>query len=193
MNYYKVLRKDGLPHYCGTGKWYLPTDEPGKWMLPIEGELLPCKNGYHLCRRADLVRWLGPEIYEAEYRGDLLAVEDKVVVREARLVRRVDTWTERTARLFACDCTERALNAVGNPDSRSVEAVRVARLYADGQASLEDLTAARDAARDTAWDAAGDAARAAAAWDAARNAAWTAERRWQTERLFHYLEGVSDE
>ena len=63
--------------------------------------------------------------------------------------------------------------------------------------------AARDAARDAAWDAAWDAARAAAwdaAWDAARaaardaawDAAWDAERKWQTNRLFQYLNGRVD-
>ena len=52
--------------------------------------------------------------------------------------------------------------------------------------------ASRDAARDAAWAASRDAARAAArdaAGAAARAAARDAERRWQTRRLFLYLDG----
>ena len=89
----------------------------------------------------------------------------------------------RTQRLFACDCAERALSRIASPDPRSIEAVRVARLYADSKATAVELAAAWaaawaawDAARYAAWDAARAAARAAArdaAW-AARDAAWAA-------------------
>ncbi len=108
---------------------------------------------------------------------------------------------KHSLRRFACDCAERALRrerrAGRKPDERSWEAVRVSRRFADGNATVEELAAARDAARD-AWDAARAAARAAA-WDAARAAAWAAaraaawaaaraaERRWQLRRLRKYL------
>jgi hypothetical protein len=52
-------------------------------------------------------------------------------------------------------------------DDRSLTAIRVARLYAEGKATKDELAAA--------WDAAWAAARAAA-WDAARDAAWDAAR-----------------
>ena len=79
-------------------------------MPAIEGEIVPCENGYHLCRRRDLVTWLGPAIYLAEYSGEVVEVDDKIVVRRARLVRKLDTWNDRTARQFACDCAERVLH-----------------------------------------------------------------------------------
>jgi len=199
---FKVLDDDGTCFHGGHGQWSLPHDgEPGDWMPEINGELEPCKNGYHLCRESDLVRWLGPAIYEAEYRGDRVDADDKIVVREARLIRRLDTWNDRTARLFACDCAESVLHIYERSypdDRRPRNAIEVARRYANREATDDELFAAWDAAGDAAWaagdaawdaagdaawaggDAAGDAAWAAgdaaraAAWDAARAAAWAA-------------------
>jgi hypothetical protein len=65
----------------------------------------------------------------------------------------------RWIRHLACDYAETVLHLVLPGETRPADAIRVARLYADGQATKEELAAARDAAR---------AARAAA-W-----AAWTA-------------------
>jgi hypothetical protein len=166
MTYYKVLNHDATSCHGGTVAWHKPKGKrPGKWMPKIE-VLVPCRSGYHLCRPEDLVLWLGPAIYEAEGRGLVIPQDDKIVAQEARLLRRFDTWNERTARLFACDCAERVLHLT--TDERSHEAVRVARRYAEGEATDEGLDAASAAARDSAWDA---------------------ERAWQTERLFQYLNG----
>jgi hypothetical protein len=225
---YKVLAEDGSAFHGGNGRWPLPNGNPGEW-LAVSGELEPCRHGLHLCRRSDLIHWLGPVIYLAEHEGEKIIAKDKIVVRKARLLSRLDTWNETTARLFAADCAERALKnerkAGREPDERSWEAVRVARLYARGEvddaARAATWAAARDAARDAASTAAGDAARAAwaagaaawaagaaawaagaAAWAAASTAAWdaaldaagahdrAAERKWQTHRLFEYLDGV---
>jgi hypothetical protein len=162
-------------------------------MPTIKGDLVPCENGYHLCRKGDLVRWLGETLYEAEYEGDIIEFDNKVVVRRARLLRTLEEWNERTAGLFACDCAERVLplfEAEYPGDKRPREALDVARRYAVGNATHEELSAARDAA----WAAARAAARAAAgaaaedaAWDAAWDAAEDAERTWQTKRLFEML------
>jgi len=203
MTYYKILNDDMTSIY-GKGKWIL-----GEWMPEIEGDLVACKNGYHLCRREDLVHWLGPRIFEAEYRGDRVDSDNKIVVREVRIIREVTTWNERTARLFACDCAERALALVTDPDDRSVDAIRVARLYADGKATDKELFAAWSAASaavsaawaatssvtssvavSVAWSVASAAASAAAsvAWSAVTRTWAAAVREWQTERLFEYLE-----
>jgi hypothetical protein len=178
---YKVLGNNGNSCNGGRGKWSLPTKtgRPGHWMPPIEGHLIPCENGYHLCREADLIHWLGPTIYEAEYRGDRVDGDNKIVVREARLLYRFGAWNEKTARLFACDCASWALTLIEKPDARSVEAVRVARLFAVGEANQEQLAAAWAAAGDAAGAAARGAARAAA-WDAARGVAWDAA--WDAAR-----------
>jgi len=186
---YKVLNEDGTPCHGGSGQWNLH----GKWM-PFIQKLHPCKSGYHLCRRGDLVVWLGPVIWTAKYRGERLDCEDKIVVQQARIIKRLHTWNERTARLFACDCAEHV-------DGYN-QIIAVARDYANGKAIRAELAAALNAdwnvvraatraagsAASHAWDAAREAARAAAR-AATWNVALTTERLWQTERLFAYLDG----
>jgi hypothetical protein len=165
----------------------------------------------HLARARDLPAWVKPGavVWEAETRGEIREADQKVIALDARLVRRVGVLDEVMLRLWACDCAERVLPLSGGEcpgDLRPRQAIEVARRYARGEATLEELDAARAAAWDAAWDAAWaatgaaraaarDAARAAraAAWEAARAAAWDAERQWQGERLLAYLRGeVSD-
>jgi hypothetical protein len=194
--YYKVTAENGASFYGGTGKWV-----EGRWRS-VKGDLIACQRGLHLCRERDLVSWLGPVIWEAEVHPDAAIIEaaDKVVVSKARVVRRLDTWNERTARLFAADCAERVVHLCGD-DPRPQAAIDVARRYANGEATATELAAvwaaawaaARDAARDAAWDAARAAARAATELAAARaavwDAAWDAEAQWQSRRLMQYLRG----
>jgi len=204
---YKFLAEGGVGPYSGQA-WKLPkNDKPGAWMPRLRGELIACERGYHLCREQDLPEWLAPELYEAEYEGDLVETENKVVVRKARLLRRVEAWNERTALLFAADCAAHVLHLfeVQYPDDQRPRlAIIAARQYALGEIDAAARAAAwaaagaaaRDAAGaaagDAAWAAAGDAAWAAA-WAAARDAAWAAaraaEQKWQLNRLHDYLRG----
>ena len=108
---------------------------------------------------------------------------------------------DKTNRLFAVWCAREALKLVDNPDKRSIEACDVAEKFANGEASKEELAAARAAAwaAATAWDADADAARAAAraaawaaAWDAevagdAAEAAGVAARDAQIDKLLTYF------
>lgn len=193
----------------GNGAWHRPHgNRPGKWMPNIP-DLEPCVSGYHVCDdTTDLLSWLGPDIWIAEWRGDSVRDADKRVVSQARLIRHVDAWNERTARLFAAACAEDVLpiwEAQHPDDDRSRQSIAVARRFAEGEASRDELAAAwaaawaaagaaaraaawaaaRDAAGDAAW-AAGAAARAAAgdaAWDAAWDAARAAARARQADRL----------
>ena len=100
-------------------------------------------------------------------------------------------------RHFACDAADDVRHLM--IDDRSLNAIDVARRFADGLATEEELTAAVDAARAAAGDAAraaaGDAAVDAAggaAWaaalDAAGAAAWAAAGYAQMQRLFKYCE-----
>ena len=123
-------------------------------------------------------------------------------------LRCVDPVWDGIIRHLAVDCSEDVRHLM--TDHRSLDALFVARRYADGLATDYELKAARAAARAAAQDAAEDSARAAArdaargaawdaAWDAARGAAWDAARgaAWdagaaaeekQMERLFAYCE-----
>jgi hypothetical protein len=170
--YYKVTDHNGQSYHGGSGKW-----TRNRWRS-VEGEIVPCDNGLHLCRREDLLRWLGPVIWKAEVDGEVVEADDKVVARRARVIERYDTWNERTARLFAADCAEYALKYASADAVPTLEAViYTVRCYADGQATEVELAAAWTAAEAAAWTAA-ERAGWTAAWAAARAAAeaaaWTA-------------------
>ena len=207
MKFYKVLGKGGVACNGGSGKWNLPKNgEPGEWMPKIE-KIKPCVKGYHLCREDDLLEWLNEEIYEAEGRGRSIRNGSKDVFPEARLLRKLDSWNEKTARLFAADCAERVLfifERIHPNDDRPRTAIQAARDFANGKTDRCSGAAAGDAgdaagdAGDAAWAAraaacaAGDAG---AVWAAARAAACAAgatgtgaaERQWQKKRLKYYL------
>jgi Imm-5 like putative immunity protein len=208
--YLKALCADRRGPYSGS-KW----PEPGVW-VHVDGDLVPCEHGLHVCRSDQIVDWLNEELWivESDDSGTLDA-GDKTVVRRARLVRRLVAWDDRSARLFATDCAERVLHLFEGrypDDGRPRRAIESGRAYARGEIS----DAARDAARyaaeaaaeAAAWAAAGRHARAAAryttegaaraaAWNAAeaavRAAAWNAERVWQTRTLMALLDLTDDE
>lgn len=210
--YYKGLNEDGSCFHGGVGSWPLPTrNEDGTWTpgawVEVEGDIEACVNGLHACRDEQVLWWLGPAMFALEYDGEPEDAGDKVVGRRARLLRRFETWNERTARLFACDCAERVLPIYERDypnDRRPRAAIETARRFAKGNATRKELAAARDAAWDAAWAAAWNAAWAsawaaamaaardaarAATMDAARDSARDAERAWQFHRLCEYLEG----
>ncbi len=179
---FKVLNADGSAIY-GRGSWPLPDgDRPGEWLESV-GDVRLCSNGLHFCTADHLMDWLGPRIFVIETSGPVSTGNNKSACSRARLLCELTTWNERTARLLAADYAERVLSLFERRyegDDRPRNAIRVARAFANGDATQEELAAARDAAGAAARDAAGAAARAAAR---------DAERKWQTDRLFEYLEG----
>lgn len=156
---FKVLGENGRSCNGGNYSWSLPTKNadgtwtPGEWAPVIEGDLVPCENGYHLCKGKQLLEWLGPTIYEAECDGEQIDSGNKIVVRKARLVRRIEAWNERTARLFAVSCAREALKLIDNPDARSIAACDISERYANGEATADELGAAGAAAGAAAEDA----------------------------------------
>ena len=60
---YKWLNKDRSPCNGGRGVW----PEPGEW-LTVEGELIPCSHGIHLCRERDIIGWIGPQLWIAQHK-----------------------------------------------------------------------------------------------------------------------------
>ncbi|MCX7335491.1 MAG: hypothetical protein NTV85_28585, partial [Hyphomicrobiales bacterium] len=146
----------------GGFRWPLPTaDGPGVWVAfageeaLTEGDLCSGR-ALHATDAAHLITWLGAEMYELEIdesRG-IVVGPNKIGFRRGRLVRRIEMWNDRTARLFACDCAEDVL-PLARPEDRDTLAatIAVARRYADGEATQEEL----DAAGDAAWDAVGAA------------------------------------
>lgn len=95
----------------------------------------------------------------------LLFILESNGLDDALWATRCTTGNDRDLRLFAVWCARQVQHLM--TDSRSIKALEVAERFANGEASEEDLAAARAAA----WDAARDAAR-----DAAWDAAWDAQR-----------------
>jgi len=146
----------------------------GEWMPKIE-KLELCSAGYHYVTESQLLDWLSDELYEVEVRGDVLHGDNKNCAQEMRLVRHVEIWNDKTARLFAADCAERVLHfyEAKYPNDRSIrDYIDATRKFARGEITEHELA--------TAW---------AAAWAAAWDATWDAERKWQQERLMYYLSG----
>jgi hypothetical protein len=188
MKLYKFLQENNTSQYQNC-VWSLPTKNddgtwtPGEWMPEIEGKLVLCGNGYHLTDAKHLLGWRDAQLFEAEYRGDILEGNDKVAVRCARLLCKVEGWNDKNMRLYAVWCAREALKLVDSPDPRSINACDVAEKYGNGEATYKELAAARAAAMDAAW---------AAARDTARDAAMAAARDAQYKKLWEMI-GITKE
>lgn len=175
--YYKVLGEGGEAINGGRGKWYLPSgSRPGKWMPTVP--VVPCRSGYHVCRIDQLIHWLLDvgRVWVAEVAGEVVDTGDKVVAERARLIAPtvIDT---RVMQLLASDFAahvHRHFDRERPGDRRVADAIRVRRLWADGQV---------DAAASIA------AAATAAAWSAATTSAWSAEHAWQTRLVRDVIAG----
>ena len=164
---YKYLLADGRAP-TGTGRY-----TKGRYRS-VRGVLVPCRNGLHATTADNLVPHINETLWRVEIDGEYVWHDDllmgrKLVARRMLTVERIEAWNDRTTRLFAVECAERVLPLFERDrpgDSRPREALTVARRFADGQATREEL---------------------AAAWAAARDAAWAAERQWQNRRLADML------
>lgn len=206
--FFKFLTKDNHGSLSGF-KWPVPVGGfPGEW-VGVDGELVMCNNGIHVCEWKDVLAWLDARMYLVETEGGYVRGGDKLAFRRARLVHRVESWNDRTARLFAADCAERAAGfwvPDYGLDWNPADAIDVARRFANGDANDQELrdawSSAREAARmDFSWAArAVTAAVVSPAWAAAESVVWfaqgagrdagnavDAEREWQLARLDHYV------
>ena len=106
--------------------------------------------------------------------ADILRLEN--VEAQDRIWVATNLLDGRTNRLFAVWCAREALKLIANPDPRSVAACDTAERFANGEATVAELSAASEAAwaaRAAAWAARAAAEAAWAAW-AASAAAWAA-------------------
>jgi hypothetical protein len=151
-----------------------------------------CEYGYHSAPSwsAALRYAPGPIACLVEVSAPIQGDKTKSVSATRKLLAAKDVSKE--LRLFACDCASRALTAERKagrePDEHSWRAIIVSRRYANGEATLKELSAARSAARSAAESAAGSAAESAA-WSAAGSAA----EKWQRKRLAKYLNAALEE
>jgi len=175
VTYYMLLDKENRSWDGGRESWKLPQDgHPGEWVKA------PRRPGITLCLAEGITGYDFHSMWEAEPRGEVTKSDWSGVffAREARLTRPVGSWNERTARLFACDCTERTLPFFEQQypdDARARTAIETARRFAEDKATLEELNAAQGAVRDAVHNVdtdahwiAGDAREYGAAQDAAK-------------------------
>ena len=123
MKAYKFLARGALGALSGF-TWPVPQrGSPGAWVV-TEGPLELCVRGAHVCRPADLAHWLHEELWEAEADLDHVEGIDCLVVRRARLVRRIDAWHQGGAARFAQACLARAAERAGSAPAAGGPAVR---------------------------------------------------------------------
>ena len=91
---YKFLAHDATAPLSGSA-WPLPQGgAPGAWVEAGAGVLELCVRGAHVCRLPDLAYWLHDDLWQVEVAGEQIEGIDCLVVRQARLVRRLDAWRE---------------------------------------------------------------------------------------------------
>jgi len=121
------------------------------------------KSGLRYFSIADIREWkpcYDPNRHLSEdFRGTALTIldNDKISFEDRMwVVLRTDLVSEKLMRLFAVWCARQVQHLMTDP--RSTNALDVAEKFANGEATKEELDAARDAARAAAWDAARAAA-----------------------------------
>lgn len=173
--YLKFLNHDRMPAHGGIDQW----PEPGVWTEEVEP--VPCRQGWHLCRKQDIFDWSHEALWVVETDGDVVVdpqENNKVVARRARLVRQIEEWNPKTQRLFAVDCAEHVLHLFETEhpnDDRPRTAIETTRRFVLGEVSVQELLAAESTAWIAAMSARFDAGSAAdsAARFAAQAAAWS--------------------
>ena len=161
--YYKFLTEHNTGAYSEFDySEYLPKgNKPGKWLPKVE-KIELCSRGYHACKKADVLDWLNAQMFEVELRGETIEDATKIVAQQMRIVKKITTWNDKTARLAACDIAETVTpiwNKYYPNDNRPQACIDAARIFANGNGTAKEMAAAWDAAGDAAWAAAGAAAK----------------------------------
>lgn len=92
--------------------WPVPAGAAAASWVETSGPLVPCERGVHVCRVDDLPYWLHDELWQMQVDGEQHAGVDCIVVRRARLLRRIDGWQRDAARSFAQACAQHAAEAL---------------------------------------------------------------------------------
>jgi len=181
MKTFKFLTKGAAGPISGFA-WPRPGgDAPGAW-VEADGPLAPCANGSHLCRAGDLAHWLHDELWETEAAGEQIEGLDCIVVRRARLVRRIDAWHLGGAVRFGDACARHASEVIDStPPGPASDEVKA--MLADSFVSVRTGFVATGA-----WAAALAVAKLADPAD--QHEAYRRERAWQSEWIARVLIGA---
>jgi hypothetical protein len=174
MMMHKFLATGALGPLSGFA-WPVPAaGAPGAW-VEVDGPLELCARGVHVCRTFDLAHWIHDELWEVETAGDPIDGLDCIVVRRARLVRRIDAWSGPGARRFADACVEHAAARAGPAPADGVrDLLDDARFMATrGYVALAAFTVAVAVSRLGA--------------EAGPDGAYRQERTWQSAFIAHHV------
>lgn len=130
----------------------------GAW-LASDGPVVVGKRGAHVCRADQLAHWLHEELWQVELDGVQLDGPDCVVAERARLLARVDAWSQGGAVRFARACVDHARIVVGDDPqlADADEALRhgypavAAYAAAVAVARGDEVAYARERARQSEW------------------------------------------
>ena len=168
----KFLAAGGRGPFSGMA-WPAPAGGvPGAWIV-VDGALAQCERGLHVCRDVDLAYWIHDELWDVEVEGPAVEGLDCLVVARARLLRRIDAWTEGRHR-FAQASIEHAASSLSSIDSEAFgELLGDAQLMAThGYPALACYTAAVAVGRANGRDAV---------------QGFRAERSWQSGWIAEYV------
>jgi hypothetical protein len=112
MKAYKFLATGAVGPFSGF-VWPAPSGAASAW-VEVDGALVTCERGVHVCRPEDLAHWIHEELWEVEVGGETKLGVDCLVARRARLSRRIEAWTDGGAARFVRACGERADALVGS-------------------------------------------------------------------------------
>lgn len=168
----KFLAAGGRGPFSGVA-WPAPTDGAAGAWIEVDGVLAQCERGLHVCRDVDLAYWIHDELWDVEVEGPAVEGLDCLVVMRARLLRRINAWTQGRHR-FAQACIEHAAASLRSIDGEALgELLGDARLMAThGYPALASYTAAVAVGR-------------AGTGDAVQS--FRAERSWQSRWIAEYV------
>lgn len=106
--FYGFFGRGGVGFLSGF-RWPQPSDgEPGEWVCAGSDAPREVVRGVPV---EELPWWLDDELWELELGGALVADGRTVAAERARLVRRIDAWTDETAAELALACELRISEA----------------------------------------------------------------------------------
>ncbi len=107
MRAYKFLDTEGRAPFTLT-PWV-----PGRWIEAASA--VPCHEGVHACRPADLSYWLAPTLWEIELEEPVVGTRHKLTARRGRVTAPVDRYPAAARELSAVcawRCRDRAVTAL---------------------------------------------------------------------------------
>ena len=164
MEALKTLRPGRVAPYTGV-TW----PPPGDW-LRADAPVSLCRSGVHALLPQALPRWILEELWRVELADAEQLAPGIVAGSRGRLIERVDSWNDETAREFALACADRVREGLSG---------RAAERAAMAIASAEEAVAGPSAITVSYM--------AAHAAEADSPGGYTREREWQAQWLANRL------